>query len=97
VLDVACGTGSLTLALARLTRHVTGIVETAFASRLTPQLPLDAILATSFPDPGGLEEVRAVYLADAQSGADTLGLRAQLVGGQIMIQYPMTLAVWQRG
>ena len=38
---------------------------------------LEAVLKTSFPNPGDLEKVRALYLGDAQSGVDTLGLRAE--------------------
>jgi ubiquinone/menaquinone biosynthesis C-methylase UbiE len=72
-----------------------GLVETAVSSQPIRPIPLEAILATSFPNPGDLEKVRAAYLADVQCGANTLGLRAELAGGQIMIQYPMTMVVWQ--
>jgi ubiquinone/menaquinone biosynthesis C-methylase UbiE len=72
-----------------------GLVETAVWSQPTQQIPLEAILATSFPEPGDIDKVRALYRADAQSGANTLGLRAELAGEQIMIQYPMTMVVWQ--
>lgn len=73
-----------------------GLVETAVSSYYVPKIPLEAVLAASFPLPGDLEKVRALYLADAHSGADTLGLRAELSAGQITIQYPMTLIVWRR-
>jgi ubiquinone/menaquinone biosynthesis C-methylase UbiE len=72
-----------------------GLVETAFASQLTPPMALEAVLAASFPNPGDLETVRAAYRADAHSGADALGLKAAFVDGQIMIQYPMTFVVWR--
>ena len=72
-----------------------GLVETAFSTYFVPQLPLDAVLETSFPNPGDLEKVRDLFRGDAQSGADTLGLRARFSAGQIMIQYPMSLVVWQ--
>ena len=87
---------ALTPAQLRSLGQQAGLVETAFSSQLTPQLPLEAILAASFSNPGDMDTVRAQYRADAQSGANTLGLKAALVGGQIMIQYPMTLVVWQR-
>ncbi len=73
-----------------------GLVETAISSDLVPPMPLEAVLKTSFPNSGDLEKVRALYLSDAQSGVDTLGLRAQFSLDQIMIQYPMTVLVWQR-
>jgi ubiquinone/menaquinone biosynthesis C-methylase UbiE len=73
-----------------------GLVETATSSQPTAPIPLEAILATSFPNPGDLEKVRALYHADAHGGANALGLQAELAGGQIVIQYPMTVVVWQR-
>jgi ubiquinone/menaquinone biosynthesis C-methylase UbiE len=62
---------------------------------LETRLPLEAVLATSFPDPGVLDRVRAIYRVDAESGANALGMDAQLVEGKILIVYPMTLAVWR--
>ena len=73
-----------------------GLVERAVSSYYVPQIPLEAVLATSFPMPGDLERVRDLYRVDARSGLDTLGLRAQYSGEQITVQYPMTLIVWQR-
>jgi ubiquinone/menaquinone biosynthesis C-methylase UbiE len=73
-----------------------GLVETTVSSDLVPPLPIEAVLKASFPNPGDLEKVRALYLSDAQSGVDTLGLGAQFSTDQIMIQYPMTLVVWRR-
>ena len=71
-----------------------GLVETAVATHSVPPIPLEAVLKTSFPNPGDLEKVRALFRADAQTGADTLGLRAEFSGDQIMIRYPMTLIVY---
>jgi ubiquinone/menaquinone biosynthesis C-methylase UbiE len=73
-----------------------GLVEKAFASQFTPKIALETILAASFPNPGDLDRVRAAYRADAQSGQNTLGLKAEFVDGQIMIQYPMTFVVWEQ-
>jgi ubiquinone/menaquinone biosynthesis C-methylase UbiE len=73
-----------------------GLVEIAVSSYCVPRIPLEAVLATSFPMPGDLELVRDLYRSDAQSGVDTLGLKAELSDHQITIQYPMTLIVWQR-
>jgi SAM-dependent methyltransferase len=73
-----------------------GLVETAVSSYYIPKIPLEALLATSFPLPGDLEKLRALYLADAHSGADTLGLKAEFSTDQLTIQYPMTLIVWRR-
>jgi len=73
-----------------------GLVEIAVSSYYAPKMPVEAVLATSFPLPGDLEKVRALYLADVQNGADTLGLRAERSADQITIQYPMTSIVWRR-
>jgi ubiquinone/menaquinone biosynthesis C-methylase UbiE len=87
---------ALTPAQLRSLGRKIGLREMTALSYHVPSIPLEAVLATSFPKPGVLQEVRGLYRADAESGADTLGLRAQLVADQIGIQYPMTLVVWRR-
>jgi ubiquinone/menaquinone biosynthesis C-methylase UbiE len=72
-----------------------GLVEKASHSQFTPDIALETILATAFPNPGDLDKVRAAYHADAHSGQNALGLKARFVDGQIMIQYPMSFVVWQ--
>jgi len=72
------------------------LVEIAVSSYRVSKIPLEAVLATSFPMPGDLEKVRGMYRSDAQSGADTFGLRTEFSADQITIQYPMTFIVWQR-
>ena len=72
-----------------------GLVEKAFGSQFTPTMALETILANSFPNPGDLDRIRAAYRADAHSGENKLGLKAEFVAGQIMIQYPMTFIVWK--
>jgi ubiquinone/menaquinone biosynthesis C-methylase UbiE len=73
-----------------------GLEEMAVGSYGTSRIPLEAVLATSFPETGDLEKVRDLYRADAQTGVDRLGLNAQFSGKEITIQYPMTLIVWRR-
>src|SRR5271155_2340551 len=68
-----------------------GLVEMAAASHRIQKIPLEAVLATSFPNPGDIDKVRALYRADAESGVNALGLEAEFAGDQIMIQYPMTM------
>ena len=36
-------------------------MESAVSSYCVPQIPLEAVLKTSFPNPGDLEKVRALY------------------------------------
>jgi len=59
-------------------------------------LPLESVLATSFPDPGNLERVRELYRQDVISGQDRLGMSAREENGQILVTYPMTTLVWKR-
>jgi ubiquinone/menaquinone biosynthesis C-methylase UbiE len=73
-----------------------GLVEIAVSSYRVPRIPVEAVLATSFPMPGDLEKVRGLYRADAESGVDTFGLRTEFSGDQITIQYPMTFIIWRR-
>lgn len=58
------------------------------------ELPIEAVLATSFPAPGMLERVRALYARDAANGTDAFGMRARLQDGAVWVAYPMTLVVW---
>jgi hypothetical protein len=84
-----------TAELRALGKH-SSLEEIAVSSYRVPRIPLEAVLATSFPWPGDLEKVRDLYRSDAQSGADTYGLRTEFSADQITIQYPMTFIVWQR-
>jgi ubiquinone/menaquinone biosynthesis C-methylase UbiE len=87
---------ALTSAELRALGQQSGLIEVAVSSYHTAGIALEAVLATSFPMPGDLEKVRALYRADAQGNVDTLGLRAEFSADQITIQYPMTLIVWRR-
>jgi len=65
-----------TAELRALGKH-SSLEEIAVSSYRVPRIPLEAVLATSFPWPGDLEKVRDLYRSDAQSGADTYGLRTE--------------------
>lgn len=60
-------------------------------------IPLEAVLATSFPEPGNLARVRSLYREDADSGEDRFGLSTRDQNGQLWVSYPMTTMVWVRG
>ena len=66
----------------------------ALHSSTTADLPLDAILATSFPETCTIAEIRAMFLADALSGEDGLGFKARIIKGEICVSYPQTTAIW---
>ena len=62
----------------------------------TTDLPIEAVLATSFPPPGMLDHVRDLYRRDALAGSDAFGMTARLKDGAIWVSYPMTVVVWRR-
>jgi SAM-dependent methyltransferase len=60
------------------------------------ELPIEAVLATSFPPPGMLEHVRDLYGRDAATGSDAFGMGTRLKDGAIWVTYSMTVVVWRR-
>lgn len=72
-----------------------GFSEIAFQQYET-RLPIELVLATSFPGPGMVERVRALYRDDAMQGGDALGFGARLHDGVVTVAYPMTMAAWRR-
>jgi ubiquinone/menaquinone biosynthesis C-methylase UbiE len=63
----------------------------------TPSVvPLEAVLATSFPEPGAMARVRELYREDLASGEDRLGMSLREENGEILVTYPMTTVVWER-
>ena len=65
-----------------------------YVRTLSPDLPLEATLATSFPAPGALDRVRELYGRDAAQGAYTFGLRTRLIDDALWVTYPLTLIIW---
>jgi ubiquinone/menaquinone biosynthesis C-methylase UbiE len=61
------------------------------------RMPLEAVLRTSFPHDGMLDQVRRLFRLDAESGVDALGFGAHLDNGEVHLLYPMTTVVWHRG
>jgi len=72
------------------------LTELVVAPYRTPPLPLEAILATSFPTECTIDDVRAIFRADAESGEDRLGVQAQAKDGALFISYPMATLVWRK-
>lgn len=72
------------------------VTETEVEPYATPPLPLEAILATSFPTECTVEDIRAIFREDAESGANTLGVQARLEDGALFISYPMATLVWRK-
>jgi ubiquinone/menaquinone biosynthesis C-methylase UbiE len=72
-------------------------LEEALVRPQATSLPLEPVLAASFPPAGLLERVRELYARDAQSGRDDLGFKARVENGETWVTYPMTLIIWKRG
>lgn len=70
--------------------------ETVVEPYMAGPLPLEAILATSFPTECTLDSIRALFCEDADSGEDRLGLQAHVRDGTLYISYPMTTLVWRK-
>jgi SAM-dependent methyltransferase len=66
----------------------------AVRGSVTADLPLDAILATSFPEDVTIAELRAMFYQDALSGEDALGFNARLIEGDLRVSYRQTTCVW---
>ena len=60
------------------------------------ELPIEVVLATSFPPEGMLDHVRSLVRRDAESGLDAFGMNARLKDGAVWATYPMTVVVWAR-
>lgn len=57
-------------------------------------LPLEAVLATSFPPPGMLDHVRSLLARDAAEGADIFGMKAESRDGATWVTYPTMVVGW---
>ena len=72
------------------------IDEISFTTRRTPPVPLESILATSFPGACSLDDLRSAFLEDARSGQDRLGYAAALIDSQVHIRFRMSTGVWRK-
>jgi ubiquinone/menaquinone biosynthesis C-methylase UbiE len=60
------------------------------------RLPLEAVLQTSFPEPGMLDRLRRLFRLDAERGGDAFGLQPRIENDELSIAYPMSMVVWQK-
>ena len=70
--------------------------ELSFRTIDTPAVPLEAVLATSFPTECSLDELRSLFLDDARSGEDRLGYGAVLIDDAVHVRFRMSTALWRR-
>ncbi len=61
------------------------------------RMPLEPVLQTSHPGVGIVERVRELFRIDAQSGMNALGFNACIDNGEIVVAYPMSMVVWEKG
>jgi ubiquinone/menaquinone biosynthesis C-methylase UbiE len=74
--------------------RVVGLGEPIIQTRMTGPMPYEAVLATSFPEKHSREELLALMRADAETGEDRLGFKAQINDGRVLVTYPMSTLVW---
>jgi ubiquinone/menaquinone biosynthesis C-methylase UbiE len=79
--------------------ELTGLFAEAGLQRITTQFykhefNVEQVLGGSFPNPGGAEKVRHLFIADL--GFDRLGLGARPIDGDIHFAYPVVILVGQK-
>lgn len=85
---------ALTLGELRELGQAQGLQEIAMRSGET-SLPLEVVLATSFPPPGLLDHVRSLLARDAAMGQDIFGMKAQERDGATWVTYPTMILGWR--
>ena len=65
-------------------------------SSLTGPMPYAAVLATSFPEEHGRDELLDLMREDAERGEDALGFQARIADGEVMVSYPMSTVIWTK-
>lgn len=68
----------------------------AIRQHVTANVPLDAVLAASFPTEHTNAQIAALFREDALSGEDRYGMKATYKGAGIVLSYPMTTVAWTR-
>jgi ubiquinone/menaquinone biosynthesis C-methylase UbiE len=72
------------------------VEELSFTTSVTPPVPLEAVLATSFPTECSMDDLRSLFLEDARCGEDRLGYGAALIDDAVHIRFRMSTALWRR-
>lgn len=70
-------------------------LQELYVESSTFETPLERVLATSFPGPDALDEVRRRFGVDADEGGDRLGFAVRRGEDGLYITYPMTTVVWR--
>ncbi|TCM15323.1 methyltransferase family protein [Novosphingobium sp. PhB165] len=73
-----------------------GLDDPRLHGSITPDLPFDAVLGTSFPDECSIADLRTMFQTDAEEGQDRLGFSARIVDGVLCVSYRQTTAIWIR-
>jgi ubiquinone/menaquinone biosynthesis C-methylase UbiE len=89
-------THALTLEELRALGFGLPLQEVVVSGNVVANMPLEAILAISFPEQCSREEIRALFREDALCGQDRLGFGATLIDGAIRVSYPMSTVMWRR-
>jgi hypothetical protein len=73
-----------------------GLAPPRTQTSLAGPMPYAAVLATSFPEDHTREELLATMREDAETGVDSLGFKAQLTDGEVLVSYPVSTMVWTK-
>ncbi|MGH9617001.1 MAG: class I SAM-dependent methyltransferase [Acidobacteriaceae bacterium] len=57
---------------------------------------LDDLLGSSFPNPGDVDKIRALFQKEIQSQTDRLGVSARMEEGVVKLTYPITVLAWRK-
>jgi ubiquinone/menaquinone biosynthesis C-methylase UbiE len=86
---------AITCAEVRAIGKQLGLKEVAVDEHAT-RFPLEAVLKTSFPEPGMLDRLRRLFRMDAERGGDAFGLGTRIEEGELIVAYPMCMVVWEK-
>jgi ubiquinone/menaquinone biosynthesis C-methylase UbiE len=60
------------------------------------QMNLEDLLGSSFPKPGNVDKIRALFEEDIQKKTDTLGVSASREDGVVKLTYPIAIIAWRK-
>lgn len=73
-----------------------GLGQPRTQTSLAGPMPYAAVLATSFPEEHGRDELLALMREDAERGEDRLGFGAAVANCEVMVSYPMSTVIWTK-
>lgn len=69
---------------------------TARVHRFDLPIPLESQLAASFPEPGGADQLRALFREVPEGDGDPTGFKPRWVEGELVLSYPIATVAWTK-